>query len=129
MVLEHAFGRVMLLSWQGALDGSGPTPEQVVSDANRRRARFLLLDTTHADYADSNGLRWLIRLRALLEAAGRTLRIVVKPQGKIWRNLSLLQLRLDMYDSVRGAWRTPWSPRLTRADRLSPGMNGCLAQA
>lgn len=105
---EHALGRVLLVRWEGALDGSGPAPSRVAADARHCGARFLLLDTTRASYANSDGLRWLITLRSELEKAGRRLRLAAKPQGKVWRNLTLLQLKLDVYESVGRAWKTPW---------------------
>lgn len=111
VIKQHALGRVLLLRCEGELDGTGPTPEQVVTAARQRQARFLLLDTTQAAYADTNGLRWLIRLRALLEAAGQSLRIAAPPKGKVCRSLTLLQLEMDVYETCGRAWRTPWRTR------------------
>lgn len=111
VIKQHALGRVLLLRCEGELDGTGPTPEQVVTTARQRKTRFLLIDTTRAAYADSNGLRWLIRLRTLLEAAGQPLRIAAPPQGKVWRTLLLLHLGLDVQESCVRAWKTPWHKR------------------
>ena len=111
VIKQHALGRVLILRCEGELDGTGPTPEQVVTAARQRHARFLLVDTTRAAYADTNGLRWLMRLRTLLEAAGQSLRVAAAPQGKVWRSLSLLHLGLDVYESCGRAWKTPWRER------------------
>lgn len=111
IIKQHSLGRVLVLRCDGELDGTGPTPEQVLETARQRKARFLLLDTTRADYADTNGLRWLIRLRALLEAEGLAVRVAALPRGKVRRILSLLQLGLDVHDTCGHAWKTPWSKR------------------
>lgn len=108
VVKEQVSGRVLVLRWEGVLDGSGPTPEQVFASAQRRHARFLLLDTTDVPYADSDGLRWLRRLRDVMEERGHSLRIAARPQGRVWRSLSLVQIDLDVYASARQAWKTPW---------------------
>ena len=108
----HAFkkmaaGRVLLLRWEGALDGSGPPPQRLAEAVRACGARFLLLDTTQVPYADSDGLRWLVRLRAELEAHGRRLRLAVRPHSKVWRSLALLHLGLEVYGSLRAAWKPP----------------------
>ncbi len=108
VVEEHALGRVLILHWNGVLDGTGLSPEQVRVDLVQCGARLLLLDTTRAPYADSEGVRWLLRLQNHLEACGKRLRIVARPQGKVWRVLSLLQLGLEMFESVGRAWKAPW---------------------
>lgn len=111
VIKQHALGRVLVLRCEGELDGSGPTPEQIAATARERKTRFLLLDTTRAAYADTNGLRWLIRLRTLLESAGVAVRVAALPRGKVWRILALLQLGLDVHESCGRAWKTPWRKR------------------
>ncbi|MDQ2686908.1 MAG: STAS domain-containing protein [Armatimonadota bacterium] len=115
IIKQYNLGRVLVLRCEGELDGTGPTPEQVLATAQQRKARFLLLDTTRAAYADTNGLRWLMRLRTLLEAAGLGVRVAALPRGKVRRILSLLQLGLDVHDSCGHAWKTPWRKRPAEA--------------
>jgi anti-anti-sigma regulatory factor len=107
-IKEHALGRVLILRWQSALDGCGLTPEQVVTSALRRHARYVLIDATGAPHADSNGVRWLLRLRHELECCGKHLRIAAPPSGKVGRALGLLQLGLETFESLGGAWKAPW---------------------
>jgi len=108
VVEEHALGRVLLLHWNGVLNGTGPAPEQVRAALTHCGARLLLLDATRAPYADSEGVRWLLRLQDHLASRGKRLRIAARPQGKVWRVLSLLQLGLELFDSVGRAWKAPW---------------------
>lgn len=105
---KHGVGRVLLLRVGGALDGSLPAPDQVAASARAAGARFVLLDATGASYADSDGLRWLLRVREMLEGSGKRLRIAARRGGKVWRNLALLDARLEMYGSVGGAWKEAW---------------------
>lgn len=102
-------GRWLLLRcWDNPLDGRGPTPAQVAAQAYACAAHFVLLDVTDAPYADSDGLRWLLRLRDTLEAEGKCLRIAARRGGKIWRNLDLLGADFEVFESVRTAWKSPF---------------------
>lgn len=67
--------------------------------------RGLLLDTTRASYADSDGLRWLLALKAACDAEGFPLRILARKGGRVWRNLRLLNANLALFASGRAAWR------------------------
>src|SRR4029079_18758765 len=102
--LGQDFGRVLLLHARGPLEGSGAAPERIAARMRDAGARLLLLDATVAPYADSDGLRWLLRLRAEGEKAGQSLRIVARQGGKVWRNLMLLEVEWEMYGSLRHAW-------------------------
>jgi len=118
---EFATGRILLLRCNEALDGSGLTPEQITDLTKTNGIRYLLVDTTEARYADSGGLRWLLRLRQAVASAGKRLRIVARPGSKVWRNIQLLETDLEVYPSLARAWKDPWEgetiphPRRTAA--------------
>lgn len=103
-VTVQAIGRVVLLRWQDPLTAEAPHPEDVVRFAAARKARLLVLDTLAAPYADSDGLRWLFKMRE----QPIPYRIVARPGGKIWKALKIFGLDQDLYSSVQSAWRTPW---------------------
>ena len=103
----YGCGRRLLLRWGGPLDGRGPAPALVAARSDAGAVRLVLLDMTGAPYADSDGLRWLLRLRDGLEARGKGLRIAARPGGNVWRNLGLLGADLDVFESVRAAWKAP----------------------
>jgi ABC-type transporter Mla MlaB component len=107
-------GRLLLFRWDGPLDGHGPTPAQVAAQSRVCAARNVLLDATHTPYADSDGLRWLLRLQDHLQAQGKGLRIAARRGSKVWRNLILLGAGLEVFESVRAAWKAP-SPRIVAA--------------
>jgi anti-anti-sigma regulatory factor len=98
---------LLLRCWDRPLDGGGPTPSEVAAQCHACGAHFVLLDITGAPYADSEGLRWLLRLRDTLEAEGKDLRIAARRGGKVWRNLDLLGADFEIFDSVRAAWKAP----------------------
>ena len=106
MTTKH-LGRVFLLRWDGPLDGSGPAPAQVAASAVCADARFILLDLLRVPFADSDGLRWLLALTSEAAASGVGLRIAVRPGGKVRRNLALLQVGLELHESVALAWKAP----------------------
>jgi len=95
------------MRWKDIMTGDAPTPDDVVSFAKSRKARFLVLDTTDSPYADSDGLRWLFRLRELQ----MPFRIAARPGGKVWKALKIFGLDQNLYESMSGAWRTPWHVR------------------
>ena len=107
-IKENKIGRVLLLRWENELEGPGPTPQQIAATACCSGARFVLLDLTHAAYADSDGLRWLLLLRNELDAHAMGMRIASRPGGKVWRNLKLLEAELDVYETVALAWKAPY---------------------
>lgn len=104
-------GRVLLLRWQGAVDGSGPSAKKMGDQAHADGARFVLLDFTRAPFIDTAGLRWLLALKCDMEERGFGLRLAAKRGGKVWRNVALLDVGLDMYGSVGAAWNAPWRLR------------------
>lgn len=106
---ESGVGRVFLCKCQGGLDGNGATPEEVIQHASRSGAKFLIVDATEAVYVDSPGVRWLLKLRTLVEGMGKGLRIVARSKSPVSRNLQILQVDIDRFDSLATAWRTPWS--------------------
>jgi len=103
-VTLQAIGRVVLLRWKDILNGDAPLPDEVMRFAQSRKARFLVLDTTAAPFADSDGLRWLFKMREL----SIPFRIAARPGGMIWRALKMFGLDQELYGSVRGACRAPW---------------------
>lgn len=103
----QVFGRVLLLRWNSAFDGTAPTPEQISKYTKSGKTRYLVLDTTDAPYTDTDGLRWLMRLRE----QNVPYRIAARPNSKVWRALKLVQLDQNLFDSVKNAWRTPWQDK------------------
>lgn len=107
-IRKQLSGRVLLLRCDGPLNGQALTPEQVVSTVKARGVRLLVLDTTQASFIDTDGLRWLQRLREKLAETGSSLRIAARPKGKVWRTLRLFNYDKDMYDSPARAWKSEW---------------------
>ncbi len=103
MITIHTAGRTALLRCNSPLSG-GPDPKTLLAQIERSGAREVLLDTTRASWADSDGLRWLLALHQTLSTHGRPLRIVASAGGCVWRNISLLQTGLPVFSSVRAAW-------------------------
>jgi hypothetical protein len=99
----HTLGRRALLLCQTPLSG-GPDPEVLLSQMEKDGTREVLLDATQSPWADSDGLRWLLALQRTLETKGRSLTVVARAEGRVWRNVVLLQAGLALYPSVRAAW-------------------------
>jgi hypothetical protein len=97
----YPMGRAFLVKCLGPL--GGPDSETLMREARRSRSRILLIDTTHAEYADSDGLRWLMALREAAAENTLELRIVVREGSNIYRNLLLLRAGLLLYGSVQTA--------------------------
>ena len=99
-------GRVFLLCPRGPLGLPDTPPERIVERARSEGAQAILLDMTRIPYIDSEGLRWLLRLK---RAADETspLRIAARRNGKVWRNLKLLDTGIALFASLRDAWRAP----------------------
>ncbi len=102
-------GRILLVRCGHApLDGesgsSGIGAREIVARAQKGGARTVLLDATVSPYADSGGLRWLLRLKQEAENSGLSLRTVTSPGSKIERNLSLLKAGFDTYENLHTAW-------------------------
>ena len=101
----QSLGRVFVIRCEGPLDGDAVEPEVIAQRA--RGARVVLVDATASPYADSEGLRWLLRLREETIAAGQCLRIAARRGGRIWRNLTLLRSDFNIFASARSAWESP----------------------
>jgi anti-anti-sigma regulatory factor len=69
----------------------------------RRGAKSLVVDTTGAAYADSNGLRWLIALQETLTKYGIVISILASRNSKVLRNLELLGGAFDVTTDARRA--------------------------
>jgi anti-anti-sigma regulatory factor len=78
--------------------------EDIASRARRSGARVVLLDLSHSPYADSDGLRWLLKLQRASDQEGFVLRIVVAKGSRVRRNLVLLGAGLDLYSDAQVAW-------------------------
>jgi hypothetical protein len=102
MINLYSAGRTALLRCDAPLSG-GPDPAQLLAQIERTGARDVLLDTTRATWADSDGLRWLLSLHQILHTHGHSLRVVARENGRVWRNISLLQTDLPLFGSVRAA--------------------------
>lgn len=100
----HRAGRTLLVRIVAPLSG-GPSVEWLRGEMARHRAKALLVDATAAPYADSDGLRWLLSLQSACDTDGRNLRIVARQNGKVWRNVRLLNANLALFGSGRAAWR------------------------
>jgi anti-anti-sigma regulatory factor len=102
------FGRVLMIRCAAPLDGergsSAVPAEEIASRARRSGARVVLLDLSHTPYADSGGLRWLLKLQRTSDQEGFVLRVVAAPGGRVRRNLVLLRANLDLYDDAHEAW-------------------------
>lgn len=108
----RVLGRVCLVRCDGPMGGtpSGlgagtlPDPEALTDAAARMGARTVLVDATEAPYADSDGLRWLLRLRGAASERGLAVRVAARPKGRVWRNVALLAAGFELFPSVREAW-------------------------
>jgi len=102
-------GRVLLVRCgHRPLDGesgsSGVGVREIITRARNGGARTVLLDASGSPYADSGGLRWLLRLRQEVEDSGLALCTVATPHSRVWRNLALLQADLALYGDLHDAW-------------------------
>ena len=70
--------------------------------------RVVVLDLRNADYVDSSGVRALMELDQAAGADNGELRLVVRPESRVARVLTLLRLmdRLHVYTSTSEAWET-----------------------
>ena len=101
-------GRTWLLRLCSPLTG-GPDVLEIRAAMEHRGAKSLVVDTTAAEYADSNGLRWLLALHQTLTTHGMVVRILASKNSKVLRNLELLGGAFDVTTDARNAWyRKPW---------------------
>lgn len=68
-------------------------------------SEYVVLDLSQADFADHDGLRWLIRLQQSMLQQCTALRVVVPPRSPVSRSLRLSEVdrALALYPSVREA--------------------------
>jgi anti-anti-sigma factor len=103
-------GRMALARVEGPLDVEHATRLLNRLQPLCRTARRLVIDLRRADYIDSSGVRALMLLHSELEGQGGELRLVVRPESRVERTLSLLRLheRFAFYTGAQEAWcRTP----------------------
>jgi len=101
-------GRTWLLRLCSPLTG-GPDVAGIRAAMEQRGAKSLVVDTTAAAYADSNGLRWLISLQQSLATHGMVVRVLASRNSKVLRNLELLGGAFEVTTDARQAWyRKGW---------------------
>ncbi len=120
----HALGRVYLLHCDGPL--GGPEPEVLLHEAIGGGARVVIIDAMQSSYADSDGLRWLLRLGSAAAEQNVCLRLAAPEGGNIWRNVTLLRSGFLLYPSVQSAWSAPYPPNLTQM-RKENGYGGFVS--
>jgi anti-anti-sigma factor len=110
-------GRTGFVALQGALRGAGASALAEAFGGARLSCRFLVLDLRGVSYADSDGIRALLRLQDDLAQRKVTLSVVVPEASPLRRALHLLGFDrlLDLHQTARQAWRAPSSG--TRARR------------
>lgn len=113
VVQSRNAGRVFLLRPRGPLGQPDDSPERLVEQARSEGAQTILLDMTRTPYIDSDGLRWLMRLKRAAED-GSSLRVAAPQDGRVWRNLKLLDTGIAVFASLRDAWRAPLERRSSR---------------
>ena len=96
-------GRTWLLRVCSPLTG-GPDVIGIRAAMERRGAKSLVVDTTAAAYADSNGLRWLLTLQQTLTKYGIVISVLASRNSKVLRNLELLGGAFDVTTDARRAW-------------------------
>jgi hypothetical protein len=101
----HQAGRALLIRCVGPL--GGPPPEDTIQAAKSAHARIIIVDAMPADYADSDGLRWLLMLRAAAIEQHIEVRIAAREGSNIWRNLLLLRAGFPLYANVQAALHGP----------------------
>jgi hypothetical protein len=101
-------GRTWLLRLCSPLTG-GPDVLGIRAAMEQRGAKSLVVDTTAAEYADSNGLRWLLALQQTLATHGIVIRVLASRNSKVLRNLQLLGGAFEVTTDARQAWyRKAW---------------------
>ncbi len=102
-------GKMVLARIDGPFDGEH-APEVL-----RRLKPFceaasrVVVDLRRTDYLDSTGVRALLQLQESMEAkaeGGAEFRLVLRPDSRVQRTLSLLRLenRFHIFDSASAAW-------------------------
>ncbi len=100
-------GRTLMLRASGPLDCNSvlcrTAPAVIAARACSEHSRVVVLDAYPTEYADSDGLRWLLALRTALAASAMPLHVVARPASRVRRNLDLLRADLSLYDTVQDA--------------------------
>lgn len=104
-----AMGRTLMIRACGPLNGESSlcrtSPTDIAHRARRERLRVVVLDAYPTEYADSDGLRWVLALRSELATEGVPFHVVSRPQSRVRRNLDLLAADLSLYETVQDALR------------------------
>lgn len=101
-------GRTWLLRLQGALDAEAERALQCLAIGDLpAECRRLIVDCRQVEYIDTQGVRWLLRLRDALAAQCVDLRLVIREGSRVERNLRLLALAnlFPIFYSPLEAWR------------------------
>ena len=105
----EAVGRALMLRAAEPLDANSflcrTAPETIVRRARAEESRVVVLDAYPTEYADSDGLRWLLALQAALQKENVPFHVVSRPHSRVRRNLDLLRADLSQYDMVQDALR------------------------
>ncbi|MBC8135043.1 MAG: hypothetical protein H8F28_04045 [Fibrella sp.] len=105
----EAIGRTLMIRACGPLDGDSTLcrtpPADIAHRAHREHSRVVVLDAYPTEYADSDGLRWVLALRSALATEGVPFHVVSRPQSRVRRNLDLLCADLSLYETVQDALR------------------------
>ncbi|MBC7806777.1 MAG: hypothetical protein H7145_11560, partial [Akkermansiaceae bacterium] len=105
----EAMGRTLMLRACGPLNQESTlcrtSPADIAQRARRDHSRVVVLDAYPAEYADSDGLRWVLALRTALAEEGLPFHVVSRPQSRVRRNLDLLRADLSLYETVQDALR------------------------
>ncbi|MBI3911315.1 MAG: STAS domain-containing protein [Armatimonadetes bacterium] len=101
-------GRTWFLGLQGAVDGEAEAHLQSLSIGGLPPdCRRLILDFRQVEYIDSQGVRWLLRLREVLATRCIDLRLVVRENSRVERALRLLAISnlFPIFRNPMDAWR------------------------
>lgn len=102
-------GRALMLRAAEPLDARSflcrTAPEAILRRVRAGGLRVVVLDAYPAEYADSDGLRWLLALQETLAAENIPFHVVSRPHSRVRRNLDLLRADLSQYDLVQDALR------------------------
>ena len=105
----ESVGRTLMLRACGPLNRDSAlcrtTPSDLVHRTHRENLRVVVLDAYPTEYADSDGLRWVLALRSALATEGVPFHVVSRPHSRVRRNLDLLCADLSLYDNVQDALR------------------------
>lgn len=105
----EAVGRALMLRATEPLDAQSflcrTAPETILRSVRADNLRVVVLDAYPTEYADSDGLRWLLAVQAVLTKENVPFHVVSRPNSRVRRNLDLLRADLSVYDLVQDALR------------------------